>query len=324
MYLSDNGKECYDITAGVPQGLVLGPLLWNVMYDEVLRLPGVKIIGFADDIAIVTVAKHIHDVESSTNEAIVRVKNWLKSAKLELAEHKTEALLITGRKTAEYMTVNVGNQVIRSKDSLKYLGVILDNRLNFKEHVKHVCEKASGIQSSLARLLPNIGGPKPERRKLLATVVTSVMLYACPVWADALSVLENRRRLAAVYRLCALRTISGFRTVSDEAAGVVAGMIPIDILADELKRVFDDYPPGQSRKEAKRVERVVSISKWQARWNSTAKGRWTYLLITDLHVWLERMHGTTSYYMTQFLTDHDCFRKYLHRFGHDNSPMCPN
>ena len=89
MYLSGKGTEIFEVTAGVTQGSVLGLLLWNIMYDEVLRLqlpPGVKIIGFADDIAIVTVAKHIHQVEESTNTAIAQVKNWLESASLDLAE----------------------------------------------------------------------------------------------------------------------------------------------------------------------------------------------------------------------------------------------
>ena len=89
----------------MPQGSVLGPLLWNIMYDGVLRLTqlgGVTIIVFADDISVVTVAKQIRAVETATNEAITRIRDWLVSGGLELADHKTEAILVTSRKTKIY------------------------------------------------------------------------------------------------------------------------------------------------------------------------------------------------------------------------------
>lgn len=328
IYDSENGPEQYDITAGVPQGSVLGPLLWNIMYDDVLRLclpPGVKIIGFADDIAIVAVAKHIHQVEAATNIAIAQVQAWLESASLELAGHKTEAVLITSRKTVEFINVKVGNQTIKSTRSLKYLGVMIDNKLSFKEHIEYVSKKAARTQASLARILPNIGGPKPARRKLLATVINSVILYASPIWAGAMAVKCSRKKLSSTYRLSTLRIISGFRTISEEAAGVVAGLIPIDILASEMKRIHDRKPGNKTqRTEVAREERLASIATWQSRWDTATNGRWTHSLIPNISTWLQRNHGDTNFYLTQYLTGHGCFRKYLHRFGHDSSPMCPS
>ena len=62
-YHTDDGVKYHTITAKVPQGSVLGPLLWNIMYDGVLRLelpPRTKVVGFADDIAALIVAKTLH------------------------------------------------------------------------------------------------------------------------------------------------------------------------------------------------------------------------------------------------------------------------
>ena len=56
IYDRDDGRKSYAVSAGVPQGSVLGPILWNIMYDGVLRIKlpkGTQIVGFADDIALV-------------------------------------------------------------------------------------------------------------------------------------------------------------------------------------------------------------------------------------------------------------------------------
>ncbi|XP_041449669.1 uncharacterized protein LOC121404394 [Drosophila obscura] len=102
----------------------------------------------------------------------------MEGAGLDLAGHKTEAVLITSRKKVEYASFQVGSATMKSQDSIRYLGVMLDNRLSYRANLEYVSQKASRMQAALSRILPNIGGPKAGRRLLLSRVVASILLYA--------------------------------------------------------------------------------------------------------------------------------------------------
>lgn len=324
IYDTDKGTKQYNVSGGVPQGSVLGPLLWNIMYDAVLRLrlpDNVKIVGFADDIALVCVAKQLSTAETITNASVQIVRSWLSSVGLKLADHKTEAVLISSRKKMEKIRLNIGSCHIDTKPSLKYLGVMIDCRLSFSEHLKYVGEKSSRICTALSRIMPNIRGPRYLQRKLLTGVVKSVILYASSIWSEALRFRSYRDQITPVYRLAALRVCSAFRTVSDEAAFVIAGMIPIDIQAMESGSIG---AVTSGNVDPRDVARSVSVVKWQARWSASGKGRWTHSLIPDVSVWFERGHGDLNFYLTQMLSGHGCFRSYLYKYGHDSSPFCPS
>lgn len=328
MYNTEVGPKTCNITGGVPQGSVLGPLLWNIMYDEVLRLPmpaGTKTIGFADDVAVVVVAKYLEEVTQRVNEAVNKIRLWLSNNGLQLANQKTEVVLVSSRKEVESISLSVGGCDIPSQPSLRYLGVQIDNRLRFDEHLRIVSSKAAGAANALARIMPNIGGPAESRRRLLSGVVGSMMLYAAPVWSSATTVESYLRPMKSAYRRCALRVARAFRTVSYDAACIVAGMPPIHLMAEERNEVYRRRQEGgeTDRRIIKQDARATVMERWQQLWDTSTKGRWTHRLIPDVRAWTDRAHGETDHYLTQLLTGHGCFRAYQLRFAIDDDESCP-
>lgn len=328
LYETENGIEEYRITSGVPQGSILGPFLWNVMYDGLLNLDlpeGVKLVGYADDIALVANKKTAELIEIVVNDSLCRCNRWLRRNGLQLAVPKTEAILVTNRRVFSIPRIRLQDIEISFKRSLCYLGVQLDEKLSFKQHVLNIRNKGLKTATSLARIMPNCGGPKPQIRKLINSVVHSQLLYAAPTYARALNMKYNIRELQKPQRVSALRIISAYRTVSTSAALVLAGLPPIDLLILEREEIYtqtkcaswdNTNPLERTRKiaEIKNKARDNIIAKWQERWNHDENGRWTYGLIPNIRVWMDRQHGNMGYFLTQAMTNHGSFNKYLCRF----------
>ena len=322
VYETNAGRKTIEVTAGVPQGSILGPTLWNAMYNGVLtlKLPkGVVLVGFADDVVLSVTGETMEEVETLATEAIGMVENWMNGVKLQIAHHKTEVLLVSNCKAVQRMDLTVGEHTIASKRALKHLGVMIDDRLNFNSHVDYACEKAAKAINAVARIMPNTGGPRSSKRRLLASVSSSILRYGVPAWAAALETKRNRVKLNGAFRLMAMRVASAYRTISSEAVCVIAGMIPICItLAEDI-----ECYGRRGTRGVRKLVRVESMTKWQQEWNNAENGRWTHRLIPNVASWVNRKHGEINFHLTQFLSGHGCFRKYLHRCGHAASPFCP-
>ncbi|CAD7084818.1 unnamed protein product [Hermetia illucens] len=131
-YDTDDGLQEYAISAGVPQGSVLSLLLGNIMYNDILNLnlpEEATMVGCAD-------GKHLEDAELYSCEAISAVKGWLESSGLTLAKEKTEVVLITKYRKINFPRIQIENHITTSKSAIKYLGVMIDGKLSYKQHVQ--------------------------------------------------------------------------------------------------------------------------------------------------------------------------------------------
>lgn len=317
------------VTCGVPQGSVLGPTLWNVLYDGLLELqmpPGVQLVAFADDVAVVGIARTGSKAEELMNPVLEAISIWMSENGLKLAPDKSEAVVLTAKKIYEEPRLMLEGHPIPVRRHIGYLGVRLDTRLSFREHVTTVSKKASAVARAIGRLMPNLGGPSRDKRVLLMSVVRSVILYAAPAWARKATRYDcNRRELNRALRVAAIRSIRAYRTVSTEASMFLAGIPPGDLLALERTRIRDRLEvadPTESPKQIRREERAITANGCQARWSRGTSGEWTRRLLPDLKRWWSGSPQPLSFHMTQALTGHGCFRSYLFRMHRASDPRC--
>lgn len=234
---------------------------------------GVTLIGYADDLALIAVGRSGTLLKHKINTALVDLTEWLTAKELWISPEKTEVILLSGRRKLKEIGVTVGKEEIYSKKSLKYLGVIFDKDVKMTEHVRQVVTRINEVATKLGRLLLNIGGPRSSKRRVLCGAVSSILLYGAQIWGGVMRKEKYRHMLLQVQRKLALRIRSACRTVSMEAAQVLARLIPIDLLlVRERTRAFDT----QKGKDNLRRQTLV---EWQSRWDlpSVSVSLWTWM-----------------------------------------------
>ena len=135
----------------------------------------------------------------------------------------------------EFISITIGNQRITSKQAINYLKVVIQNRLKLRKQLAYIDEKCALTLCAFTRIMPNLGGPIQERRRLLMKVVTSIVLYAAPTWARAIDERTYRIGIKTTYRRSVLMVISALSSVSTNAAKVSSAMMPL-ILVVHLDR----------------------------------------------------------------------------------------
>ena len=148
------------ISLGVPQGSVLGPLLFNIFLNDISNLPGVKTVLFADDSVFYSEGLTFEDAVNKMTNFINVLQKWLVSHRLVPHEGKTKLMLVTSRPRPELPVLFFNGKVLEWVRTFKYLGTIIDDNLLFTNHVNEVCGKLSrarGIIYASSRVLPTDG-----------------------------------------------------------------------------------------------------------------------------------------------------------------------
>lgn len=192
--INHSKSEYCPITCGVPQGSTLGPLLFLIYVND-LPLASNKINTklFADDTVLTISHKCIKNLNNNMNEELHKIDNWMKINKLSLNYNKTKCMLITTQKSQLLLDISIGNHSIEQVSSLKYLGVIFDDKLCWKQHIQHICSKLSSGSWALLRLRNYVS--LSTLKMVYYSLVYSHLQYCITTWglaaANALDPLEK-------------------------------------------------------------------------------------------------------------------------------------
>lgn len=181
----DTYSELYKIEAGVPQGSVLSPILYTLYTADIPTHPEVLMATFADDTALL--ASHEDPVRASEilQENLNNLANWFSDWKIKINETKSAHITFT-TKSSTCPQVTLNNVIIPQANEVKYLGMYLDRRLTWKNHIWHKRLVLNNKFRQMSWLIGKNSGLQTTNKLLLyKTILKPIWTYGIQLWGTA-------------------------------------------------------------------------------------------------------------------------------------------
>ena len=184
VYCNQNYSPLQSIVKGVPQGSVLGPLFFLMYINDFINASTkFKFLMYADDTTLLISDKNLHSLYRNLMSELQKVKFWVQANKLKMNISKTNLILFQNRSIKNsILPVFLDEEIIKQVSHAKFLGVIIDENLNWKTHIDKICLKISKLNGILYKIRHNL--TSESMISIYYTLCYPHLIYCVPIWAS--------------------------------------------------------------------------------------------------------------------------------------------
>src|SRR6201985_385804 len=171
------------ISAGVPQGSKLSPLLFNLFCEDIPSSSPILTALYADDIALIDSTKQICNSSNRINNFLPKLIAWYEKWRLSINESKSMAVFFSKRNRTP-KRIRVGSHLIDWSYSAKYLGVVFDTKLSWIQQIKATRHKALAAFRALQSFFNCKRISKNTKLRTFNAIIRSICSYGIPIWGS--------------------------------------------------------------------------------------------------------------------------------------------
>lgn len=240
--MRSTASDIKTVTAGVPQGSVLGPLLFLIYINDITEnLLSIARL-FADDSSLSVTTSNVEDLEGIINHDLLMISNWSKQWLVNFNPNKTEAMIFTLRQLDNPINLMFDNTPVIFVNDHKHIGLTLSNNGKWHTHVNNIIESTSKVLGIMRHLKFKIG--RKALNQIYVSYMRPILEYASVVWDGC----EEYER-------------NSIEKIQNEAARIVTGLTR-SVSLDNLSREVG-WQLLSARRKAQKLSIMYRASKNQ-------------------------------------------------------------
>lgn len=225
-------SECFKVENGTPQGSVISPILFLLAINDI-NPPNVKTSMYADDTAVWCVGKNVPFLCKKVQESMEYLEEWCDKWGFKVSVAKTKVVLFYKGKKKK-VDVKYRGVSLEQETKVKFLGMIFDKRMSWKDHIEYVvskCKKKVNLLKVLSGT--NWGASKEVNLLLYRSLIRSCIDYGCEVYDSCAKV--HKVKLDRVQYQCLRICCGALRTTPVNALQVDCGEMPLQLRRLQLQ-----------------------------------------------------------------------------------------